>query len=308
MFEQLEIEGGPMIWIQGRPAQGTRHEVLYGALPNTGEPVVVKLERTPGALENEQRALAAFGTHNPVAPRLLAAGAAVIRGQRVACLVTERRPGSPPTTTDGWWRMGRALARLTEMRLPLGNLTVLDPVTFARRHAQRLNDLGDRLLPLARSIPDWPQLASPKIPASTPLVITHGDPGPGNYLDNGNEGTLIDWEETHIAPRGLDLARLAFIALLGAGPNGYLARDHQARADAAADGYLSALRESWRPARQEARWWTTVAGIQFVHRRWQLGGRPAPWEDAAETLHSALTKDRVWPAADNTTPHPFQTS
>lgn len=301
VFEQLEIEGGPMIWVQGRPAQGTRHEILYGELPNTGEPVVVKLERISGALENERRVLAAFGTQNPVAPRLLAAGAAVIRGQRVTCLVTERRPGSPPTTTDGWWRMGRALAGLSEMRLPSSNLTVLDPVTFAGRHAERLKDLGDRLLPLARSIPDWQQLASPKIPASTPLVITHGDPGPGNYLDNGNDGTLIDWEEAHIAPRGLDLARLVFIALLGAGPHGYLARDHQARADAAVDGYLSALRESWWPARDEARWWTAVAGIQFVHRRWQLGGRPAPWEDAAEILLSALTKDCVWP--ERTTPH-----
>jgi len=293
VFEQLVIEDGLTIPIDGRPLQGTRHEVLYGTLPDTGERVVVKLARIdPGALERERNALAVLDAR--VAPRLLAAGVAVIGSQRVACLVIERRAGSAPTTIEGWWRMGHALARLADMPQPSGGLTVVDVVTFGCQHAQRLSDLGDRLIPLAESVLDWQQLAAPEIPAVTPLVITHGDPGPGNYLDDGDDGTLIDWEQAHVAPRGLDLARLQFIALLGAGPSGYVARDHQARADAARDGYLSALQTPWRPSRAESRWWTTVAGIQFIHSRWQLGDRPRPWHEAADVLQSALTKDCVW--------------
>ncbi len=56
------------------------------------------------------------------------------------------------------------------------------------------------------------------------------------------------------------------------------------------DGYLEALTESWQPSEEEWRWWITAAGIQFIHRRWQLGGRPAPWQDAAEVLRAILTR------------------
>jgi hypothetical protein len=132
------------------------------------------------------------------------------------------------------------------------------PAPRLRAAGTRVSDLGERLAPLDRSV--------------------------------------TDWEEVQIAPRGLDLARLVFIALLGAGPSRYLARDHRSRADAAVDGYLSTLRNPWQPSRDESRWWMTVAGIQFVHRRWQLAGQPAPWEQAADVLCSALTDDVTWAA------------
>jgi hypothetical protein len=48
------------------------------------------------------------------------------------------------------------------------------------------------------------------------------------------------------------------------------------------------MRGGWQPTQQEWRWWITVAGIQFVHRRWQLGDRRAPWQTAATVLHTAL--------------------
>jgi Phosphotransferase enzyme family. len=98
--------------------------------------------------------------------------------------------------------MGRAHARLSDLRHPRHGLTVLDPITFGRQHAQRISDLGDRLARLTGSIPDWEHLTFPDVPASPPLVITHGDPGPGNYLDDGDQETLIDWEEAPIAPAG----------------------------------------------------------------------------------------------------------
>jgi thiamine kinase-like enzyme len=121
-------------------------------------------------------------------------------------------------------------------------------------------------------------------------VVTHGDPGPGNFLDDWGTGSIVDWEDAQVAPRGLDLARLVFIAMLGAGPDGYLGREHDERARAVAAAYLEALADSWRPTRQERRWWLTAAGVQFIHRRWELDGRPAPWQDAERVLRACLSR------------------
>ena len=143
---------------------------------------------------------------------------------------------------------------------------------------------------------NWEQLTSPHPPAPGPLVITHGDPGPGNYLDNGHSGTLIDWEEAQVAPRGLDLARAMFIALLGSGLTGFVARDHHARARSVASGYLASLQHTWAPGPTELRWWLTAAGMQFAHRRLQRAGQPGvlPWTDAITVLATALRDDRAW--------------
>lgn len=126
------------------------------------------------------------------------------------------------------------------------------------------------------------------------MVITHGDPGPGNFLDHGDCGTIIDWEQAHIAPQGLDIARLFFIALLGSGPGGYPTHNLHARAKAAVAGYLASTTDQFRPGENERRWWTAVAGIQFIHRRWQLRGHLAPWEEAAQVLESALATPIGW--------------
>lgn len=187
--------------------------------------------------------------------------------------------------------MGRAYASLAPPRDAPADLPVLDRVTFGRMHGRRVRALGDLMAPYVPSIPDWDALCSERVPGSPPLVVTHGDPGPGNFLDDGRGGAIIDWEEAHIAPRGLDLARLSFIALLGAGPRGYVARDHEERARAVVDGYLDVLRADWQPCTAQWRWWITVAGVQFIHHRWRLGGHPGPWEDAAEVLAAALWRD-----------------
>lgn len=291
MQEEIFIDDGPSVRIQTRPAQGTRHEVLFGALRETEEPVAVKLERIPGALEREEQALRQLAMDGGPAPRLLAAGATVVDGERLAC-----HRASPWRAADN---RERVAANGTGARSCRQAGRTEQPVArprsaFGQQHAQRLSDLGDRLALLAAAIPDWELLASPEVPRPSPLVLTHGDPGPGNLLDDGRDGTLIDWEEAHVAPRGLDLARLVFIALLGAGPSGFQARDHRSRARSVIDGYLGALEDCWRPSVADARWWTAVAGIQFVHRRWQLGGQPAPWEDAADVLQAALAQGVAW--------------
>ncbi len=290
------IDAGPTVWLDGEPAQGTRHRILFGLLPDGNEPVVVKVERIPGALDRERVALAWLGQTQPsLAPSLVAFGEASLGAERVTCLVTTRCRGSSPTTRAGWRRMGSTVAQLAELGYPDDSLPVLDHAEFVQAHRERISGLGSRLDPFVGTIRDWSQLSQRTLPASTALALTHGDPGPGNYLDTGSSGLLIDWEEAHVAPLGLDVARLIFIALLGSGPAGYIGRDHQARATAATTGYLSAIQHRWLPTSNELRWWLSVAGIQFVHRRWQLGG-PAPWESAAEVLASALTSNTYsWP-------------
>lgn len=289
--ESIYLADGLVIRVDGRPAQGTRHEVLFGVLQRTGERVAVKMERIPGSLEVERRALSWLTAQRGPAPRLITASTVISRGRHAACLVTARADGAAPTTRSSWERMGHSLARLVNIPFCGCDLTVLDPPTFGDRHAQRIRQLGVRLEMLAETVEDWTQLCSPTIPGATDLVITHGDPGPGNYLDDNEAGTLIDWEAAQIAPLGLDLARATFIALVGAGPAGYLARDHHQRARAVAHGYLTQLGKRWLPTPEQLRWWLTVAGIQFVHRRWQRAGQPgvAPWTDAIDTLRAALT-------------------
>jgi aminoglycoside phosphotransferase (APT) family kinase protein len=226
---------------------------------------------------------------------LLGHGNTTLDGERVKCLVTERCPGSPPEALDDWERLGGALARLAEVGCPDGLLPALPPDEFVNEHAVRVRELGSRLDPFVEPTPDWTTLSERTLPESTRMVLTHGDPGPGNYLGTGTKDILIDWEEAQISPIGLDLARSMFIALLGSGPAGYQAKDHQARCRAAARGYLNAVESHWRPTAEEIRWWLSVAAIQFIHRRWQSGGRPGPWEQAAQTLQVALaTENSLW--------------
>jgi aminoglycoside phosphotransferase len=287
----IRVADGVVVRVDGRPAQGTRHVVLFGVLERTGERVAVKIERVAGSLEVERRALSWLTAQRGPAPRLIATSTLICGGRRASCLVTERVDGSAPTTRAGWNRMGRALARLAD--LPAGgcDLTVLDAPAFGERHAQRIRELGAHLQSLAETVEDWTELCSRAMGGATDLVITHGDPGPGNFLDGNAAGTLIDWEAAHIAPIGLDLARAIFIALLGAGPAGYVGRDHRERARAVARGYLDQVGRRWRPTPAQLRWWLTVAGIQFVHLRWQRAGQlgVAPWSDAVDTLRAALT-------------------
>lgn len=288
MPELLIVEDGPIVELRGAPAQGTRHAIAFGVITGTGEPVAVKIERAPGGLAQEQLALACLGGRDKPVPLLLAAGAASLGAREVRCLVMERRAGTPPASIEGWRRMGHAYARLADLRDIPACLPAFDRATFGAGHARRIRDLGALLAGLAASIPDWERLSSDTVPGSPPLVVTHGDPGPGNFLDDGEAGSIVDWEDAQVGPRGLDLGRLVFIALLGAGPDGYAARDHRDRARAVTDGYLEALTEGWQPSEEEWRWWIAAAGIQFTHRRWRLDGRPAPWQDAVEVLRATL--------------------
>jgi aminoglycoside phosphotransferase len=286
----LSLTDGTTIGDLSRPLQGTRHRVVFGVDEASGGEVVAKIELIPGALEPERRALQWLTAQRGPAPRLLVAGRLDAAGEHpgAVCLVSDRAVGETPTSADGWWRMGRALAGLSRLPWQASALETLDHDDFLGFHERRVDDLdhatgGD----LSETLP-----AVPSGYAGSPLIVTHGDPGPGNFLDDGSGGTLIDWEDAQVAPRGLDLGRAIFIALAGSGPEGYVPSEQASRAGAVAGGFLAEAND-WSPSPDEVRWWVSVAGVQFAHRRLERAGDPGvlPWLEAIAVLESALTRE-----------------
>jgi Ser/Thr protein kinase RdoA (MazF antagonist) len=283
----LRLDDGTAIRDLHRPPQGMRHRVLFGIEESSGREVAAKIELIPGALEPERRALEWLTSQGGPAPRLLASGPLVDSEENpgALCLVTDRVVGTPPTSTEGWCRLGGALARLAQVPWKGSGLPALDHDAFLRVHESRVAELGEEMLrDLHAALP-----AVPRAYADSPLSLNHGDPGPGNFLDDGADGFLIDWEDAVVAPRGLDLGRATFIALLGAGPEGYAARDHAARARAVRSGFL-AEPSARPPGEDELTWWLAVAGVQFAHRRLERAGEPGvlPWLDAVAVLEAVL--------------------
>jgi Ser/Thr protein kinase RdoA (MazF antagonist) len=283
----LHLADGTTIGNLSRPLQGTRHLILFGVEESSGREVAAKVELIPGALEPERRALEWLTARSGPAPRLLATGTLDATGEHpgAVCLVIDRVPGEPPNSAAGWSRMGRALARLSRIPWQGSNLTTLDHGEFLALHERRVDDLGQALeRDLRATLP-----AIPPSYSDSPMVLTHGDPGPGNFLDDGADGTVIDWEDVLVAPRGLDPGRAIFIALLRAGPEGYVAGEPAARAKAVATGYLA--ESGWSPDQAALAWWVSVAGVQFVHRRLERAGEPGVprWQEAVTVLESSLS-------------------
>jgi aminoglycoside phosphotransferase (APT) family kinase protein len=279
---ELRLDDGTTITGLSRPPQGSRHRIVFGVEESSGREVAAKIELLPGTLEPERRALEWLDAHEGPAPRLRAVGRVASTDDRGAlCLICDRAAGEHPRSLPGWERLGAALAGLSALPWRDSGLDILDHRAFLAVHEGRVDDLGTAL----------GSDLGPRLPALTPsystspLVLTHGDPGPGNFLDDGAAGTLIDWEDAYVAPRGLDLGRAAFIALLGAGPEGYAAADHAARSGAVVAGFRAASAD-WSTAADESTWWLSVAGIQFAHRRLERAGEPGvlPWRDALDVL------------------------
>jgi aminoglycoside phosphotransferase (APT) family kinase protein len=281
----LRLDDGSTIVELTRPTQGTRHRILFGVEQGSGREVTVKVELISGALAIETRALEWLGAHGGSAPRLRFSGR-VSSGDEAgaACIVCDRVAGKPAATRPAWDRLGRALGRLGRVPWKGSGLAIEDHQSFLSAHETRLDDLGGALgSDLRGNLPAVPASYPP-----APLVLTHGDPGPGNFLDDGTAGTLIDWEDAQVAPRGLDLGRAAFIALLGSGPEGYVAEDHTERARSVVTGLLAEA-DAWQPRADELAWWLSVAGVQFAHRRLERAGEPGvlPWRDALGVLDEA---------------------
>ena len=137
----------------------------FGTLRDTGEAVVVKLEKIAGALARERAALEYLTARGGPVPELKAVGQTEMAGrERLPCLVLKRQEGAAPTSRDGWLRLGRALGRLAEPVSGIEGLPVVDRERFGAVHAQRVCELGDCLTAIMASVPDWPSLACAEIP------------------------------------------------------------------------------------------------------------------------------------------------
>jgi aminoglycoside phosphotransferase (APT) family kinase protein len=280
----LRLSDGTTIGDLSRPPQGIRHRVLFGVDEASGEPVVAKIELMAGGLGRERRALEWLTAAGGPAPRLRAVGTVVEADEHLGalCLVTDRIAGESATTLAGWGRLGAALARLTRVPWEGGGLPLVGHDEFLALHERRARELGAAVgRDLAGELPTLPGAY-----ADSPLTVTHGDPGPGNFVDDGVAGTIVDWEDASVAPRGLDLGRATFIALVGGGPEGYEVRDQAARAAAVRAGFLAGSDPA--PGEDELAWWLAVAGVQFAHWRLEREGRPGvpPWVDAVAVLES----------------------
>jgi aminoglycoside phosphotransferase len=282
---KLRLDDGTVVGGLSEPPQGSRHLVLFGVEEGSGDEVAVKVELIAGALEPERIALEWLDARDGPAPRLRGAGVVTSEEHRgAACLVTDRVAGEPAATLDAWRRLGEALARLAEIEWRGCSLTTLDHDEFLALHERKVAELDEALgVDLAAELPEVPAAYG-----DSPLGLAHGDPGPGNFLDDGTRGTLIDWEDALVCPRGLDLGRATFIGPLGAGPAGYVAAEPGERARVVRDGFLAASDGAL--GADELEWWVTVAGVQFAHRRLERAGEPGvlPWRDAIEVLRSTL--------------------
>jgi hypothetical protein len=283
---ELRLTDGTTVTGLSEPLQGMRHRIFFGVEESSRREVAAKIELIDGALGPERLALEWLTEKDGPAPRLRAAGRLDDSGEYpgAVCLIVDRVAGDRPTRLKSWDRLGRALARLSSVPWEGSALTALDHDAFRDLHERRVADLGEALgRDLAADLPPLPRSYS-----KSPMTVTHGDPGPGNFLDDGADGTLIDWEDAVVAPLGLDLGRARFIALLGVGPEGWVAAEPAARADAVAAGFLGEIDQP--PSEDELAWWLGVAGVQFAHRRLERAGAPGvlPWLDAVTALESAL--------------------
>jgi hypothetical protein len=282
----LRLTDGTIITGLSEPPQGLRHRVFLGIEEGSGREVAAKVELIDGALRAERLALEWLSEQDAPAPRLRVAGTLDDSGEHpgAVCLVVDRVAGGRTTSLEGWGRLGRALARLSMVPWEGSGLTVLDHDAFRDLHDRRVADLAEAL---GRN----PAAGMPPLPRSYsefPMAVTHGDPGPGNFVDDGADGTLVDWEDAVVAPRGLDLGRARFIALPGVVADGWVAEEPAARADAVTAGFLAEVDPP--PAAEDLDWWLGVAGVQFAHWRLERAGAPGipPWLDAVAALEAAF--------------------
>lgn len=262
---------------------GLAHRVYFGVEAGSGFSVVVKVEQIPGRLEIEHQALLWLRQKEVDVPRVRWFGRGKVGdGPLARCLVSECIDGTPPQSQESWSRMGRTLQRLEGVPWRGCHLPVFDETRFLLSHEEKVGLLGDRISSFTTAEPT---------PSLGPLIVTHGDPGNGNYLESDTRAVLIDWEQAQVAPRGLDLARAAFIALLRAADlgSGDLAI---ANTQAVIAGYLDS--SNWSPTTSELKWWLEVAGAQIVYNRWLRSDQPnvPSWQGAAIVLERSLSDDR----------------
>lgn len=276
----LRLDDGREV-VPGEPTVGgSKNETRYSELGD-GQPVVVKIETVHGRLRVEWAALTFASRHGLPVPRPVGRGTTP---DGRLFLVLSREDGVRTVTPAGWHRLGRDLAALARVPVDGCPLDRVPPAEFVRDHRDRLGVVEHLLAPpVVRRI----AAAVERLGGVDTPVLTHGDPGGGNYLDAGRSGVILDWETATVAPFGLDIGRAMFIGLMDLGHSG---RPVELSA-AVLDGYRDGLGISGDADPELVDASVVVAGLQFVHRRLVRPLRPdrTP-QGAAATLDSYLAR------------------
>lgn len=277
----MRLAGGRRLRVLGSLTDGRSHDVFDVIDEADGRRLVAKVDRRgTGRLDHEHavlRLLAGSGvpTAAPVALDRTAG-----RGHR--CLLLEHHPGAAPDDPAGYRRWGADLARLatTDWRAAgwqPGDRQALDAASLQAQHLATARRLHGYLGGLAATV------GAVRIPA-TPVVLTHGDPAPTNYLYHAGRGVLLDFELTRPAPWGIDVARAALVL----------------RLTCREDRWESALREFLHGYRSRVSWsmaghwktWLAVAGVQLL--AWRVAARrhprTPPWQAVISGLAGLLTR------------------
>lgn len=256
-MDSLTLSDGRVVQLGERAHGGTKNDTRFGVVGS--QDVVVKVEDTHGQLEDERVALDFLAGTKVRVPQVVASG---VTGAGRPFLVMTREKGVRAVTPAGWGRLGRDLACLLDVSADSCPFPRIGSDDFAADHRARLDVVGSLLDPsLANEI----ERAIDTISGVERLVITHGDPGSGNYLDSEDDdrpGVVLDWESASIAPVGLDAGRAVFIGLMDLGHTGI----PNQLAAALIRGYTEQA-ASLSLDDELLRAWTIVAGLQFIHGR-----------------------------------------
>jgi aminoglycoside phosphotransferase len=254
--DTVALDDGRCVELGELTCNGSKNETRFGRIGRLR--VVVKIQGAHGRLMDEERALRFLAAHGVRVPRVVGAGVTP-EGRRF--LAISREEGVRPITPAGWVRCGRDLAALLDVPASGCPLPCVTTAEFVADHHQRL-DLVRPLMTddLAGQIAHAVTLIS----GVDRLVVTHGDPGSGNYLDNeAGYGVLLDWETASVSPFGVDLGRAAFIGLLDLGRSGI----PDQLVAALIHGYSKASPGDTHMSTELLRAWITIGGLQFIHGR-----------------------------------------
>jgi aminoglycoside phosphotransferase (APT) family kinase protein len=277
----VRLAGGRRLRVLGPLTDGRSYDVLDVLDEADGHRLVAKVDRRgTGRLDHEHavlRLLAGSGV-----PTVAPVGLDRVAGGGYRCLLLEHHVGAAPSDPAGYRRWGADLARLAVIDWRAagwgrGRLRPIDAAGLQAQHLATTRRLHSYLGELTAAV------GAVRIP-STPVVLTHGDPAPTNYLYHAGRGVLLDFELTRPAPWGLDLARAALVLRL-TGPDGHW---EQALREFLR-GYRA--RVGWSPA-EHWRTWLAVAGLQLL--AWRVAARrqprTPPWQAVVTALSGLLAR------------------
>ncbi|MCL2516746.1 MAG: aminoglycoside phosphotransferase family protein [Microbacteriaceae bacterium] len=257
-MDTLALDDGRLVELGDRTPGGSKNETRFGRLGE--QPVVVKIQRSHGRVQEERQALEYLISAGVRVPRVVGSG---MTSSGEPILVISREGGSFARTPAGWRRFGRDLAALESVDVSDSPFRCVPMREFVDDHRERLAIVRALLdAELADAIAD----ALRRVEGEERLALTHGDPGTGNYLDTGDDahpGVLLDWETASVSPFGLDLGRAAFIGLLDLGRSG----TPEDLAAAVIHGYRERSVPAAGMSTDLLNSWVAVAGLQFIHGR-----------------------------------------